>query len=88
MREVLEAQREDIRNALLGTQLTLGLGDDPDLSDAQKQQWKDDREFLKRRLPQVERELATEPERIQGLYEDRQHHVEIVGIVYLWPATS
>jgi hypothetical protein len=36
----------------------------------------------------VEDELATEPARIQGLYEDRQHHVEVVGIVYLWPATS
>lgn len=88
MRAVLEAQRQGILEALAGTQLSLGLGDDPDLSDAQKQQWKDDREFLKRRLPQVEAELTTEPGRIRALYEDRQHHVEIVGIVYLWPATS
>jgi len=88
MRAVLEAQRESIRRALAGTQLSLGLGDDPELTDAQKQQWKDDREFLKRRLPQVDQELATEPDRIRALYEDRQHHVEVVGIVYLWPATS
>ncbi len=88
MRVVLEAQRDDIEKALRGTQLPLGLDDAEQLSDAQKQQWKDDREFLKRRLPQVEHELVTEPGRIQGLYEDRQHHVEIVGIVYLWPATS
>jgi SNF2 family DNA or RNA helicase len=88
MRVVLETQRESIREALAGTQLALGLGDEPDLTDAQKQQWKDDREFLKRRLPQIDAELATEPERIRALYEDRQYHVEIVGIVYLWPATS
>ena len=37
---------------------------------------------------QIDEELATEPERIRALYEDRQYHVEIVGIVYLWPATS
>jgi hypothetical protein len=88
MRAVLETQRESIKLALAGTQLALGLGDEPDLTDAQKQQWKDDREFLKRRLPQIDDELATEPERIRALYEDRQYHVEIVGIVYLWPATS
>ncbi len=88
MRVVLETQRESIRKALAGTQLALGLGDDPALDEAQKQQWKDDREFLKRRLPQIDDELATEPERIRALYEDRQYHVEIVGIVYLWPATS
>ncbi|MBK6533342.1 MAG: helicase [Deltaproteobacteria bacterium] len=87
MRAVLLAQQESIRTALAGTQLSLGL-EGPDLNEAQKQQWKDDREFLKRRLPQIDEELATEPERIRALYEDRQYHVEIVGIVYLWPATS
>jgi hypothetical protein len=88
MRAVLEAQRDDIKKALQGTQLALGIDDREALSDLQKQQWKDDRAFLERRQPQVEDELATEPARIQGLYEDRQHHVEVVGIVYLWPATS
>jgi hypothetical protein len=88
MRAVLEAQRDDIVKALQGTQLALGIDDREALSDLQKQQWKDDRAFLARRLPQVEHELATEPARIQSLYEDRQHHVEMVGIVYLWPATS
>ena len=87
MRAVLEAQRESIREALDGTQLSLAF-EDGSLDEAQKRQWKDDREFLRRRLPQIEAELATEPARIQALYEDRQHHVEIVGIVYLWPSTA
>lgn len=87
MRAVLETQRRSIEAALSGTQLSLGF-DDLALDDAQKRQWKDDREFLKRRLPLVEAELATEPDRVRALYEDRQHHVEVVGMVYLWPATS
>lgn len=89
MRKVLEALRDDIRGVLRGTQLGLaGIADEHDLSDDEKAQWKDDRAFLQRRLPQIEDEMRTEPDRIRGLYEDRQHHVEIVGIVYLWPATS
>jgi Helicase conserved C-terminal domain/SNF2-related domain len=89
MREVLEALRDDIRGALRGTQLGLaGIADSHDLTDDEKAQWKDDRAFLQRRLPQLDAELTTEPERVRALYEDRQHHVEIVGIVYLWPATS
>jgi hypothetical protein len=89
MRGVLEALREDIRGVLRGTQLGFaGIADRHDLSDDEKAQWKDDRAFLQRRLPQLDAELTTEPERVRALYEDRQHHVEIVGIVYLWPATS
>jgi len=89
MRAVLEAQRDDIERALAGTQLSLpGLLDAPEVTEAQRAQWREDREFLRRRLPQVAEELTREPERIRALYEDRQHHVEVIGIVYLWPATS
>ena len=89
MRAVLAEQRERIRDALAGQQLALRFDDaDPALDELQRRQWKDDREFLTRRLPQVERELAVEPERVRALYEDRQYHIEMVGIVYLWPATS
>jgi hypothetical protein len=87
MRSVLAAQREAVVQALAGTQLALGFEDDA-LDDAQRTQWKEDREFLRRRLPQIDAEMVSEPDRIRALYEDRQHHVEVVGLVYLWPATS
>jgi superfamily II DNA or RNA helicase len=98
MRAVLTAQREQIRTALKGTQVAINFEApalDPEARERQRReqqaqlhQWEEDREFLARRLPQIEAELATEPERVRALYEDRQHRVEVVGIVYLWPSTS
>lgn len=40
------------------------------------------------RLAALDRELATEPERIRELYEVRATRIEPVGLVYLWPKSS
>jgi hypothetical protein len=47
-----------------------------------------DRRHWVRRLADLERELATEPERIRGVYVVKAQRVEPVGLVYLWPVTG
>jgi hypothetical protein len=41
-----------------------------------------------RRLETLERDLATEPDRIQGLYKVQARRIEPVGLVYLWPVSG
>ncbi|MFO0608999.1 MAG: hypothetical protein U0324_37885 [Polyangiales bacterium] len=62
-----------IERAPAGAQFALpDLLDAPDITEAQRAQWREELEFPRhRRLPQVADELTREPERIRVLYEDR-----------------
>jgi len=87
LREVLERQRKRVleelgryeRDAL---QLTL------DLDDEEKRQLEADVRSWRIRLQQFERDLESEPRRIQAFYEVRATRVEPVGLVYLWPESN
>ncbi len=54
----------------------------------QKEQYDADTKYIERRLADLEKELATEPDRIRSIYEVQHYRLERVGLVYLWPTTS
>jgi hypothetical protein len=54
----------------------------------QKAQYDADTRHIAGRRADLDRELSTEPARIQELYEVKHHRLERLGLVYLWPATS
>ena len=54
----------------------------------QKAQYDSDTKYIERRLTELEREAATEPERIRDLYQVQFRRLERVGLVYLWPTTG
>jgi SNF2 family DNA or RNA helicase len=41
-----------------------------------------------KRLAAIDRELATEPERVRSVYDVKAQRIEPVGLVYLWPVTG
>ena len=49
--------------------------------EANKRHWE-------KRLAAIDRELATEPERIRAVYDVKAQRIEPVGLVYLWPVTG
>ncbi len=54
----------------------------------QKAQYDDDTKHIGKRLIALEKEMATEPDRIRDQYEVKHQRLERVGLVYLWPTTS
>jgi hypothetical protein len=54
----------------------------------QKAQYDTDTKYIERRLGELEKELATEPDRIREQYDVKHDRLERVGLVYLWPTTS
>lgn len=87
LRETLERQRDRVQKELAKhdqefQQLTLGFSDD------EKRQLEADVSSWRIRLSQFDRELETEPRRVQDFYEVRAPRVEPVGLVYLWPETN
>ncbi len=49
--------------------------------EANKRHWQ-------KRLDAIDRELATEPERIRSVYEVNVERIQPVGLVYLWPVSG
>lgn len=80
LREVLVEQRSTIKDAL-GMQLTFDL----DTERVQAEQWKRDRVHLQRRLIEIDKEVATEPEQLKGYYDVSLSRLSPVGMIYLWP---
>jgi hypothetical protein len=54
----------------------------------QKAQYDTDTKYIEKRLVELEKELATEPDRIRDQYDVKHDRLERVGLVYLWPTTS
>jgi hypothetical protein len=54
----------------------------------QKAQYDTDTKYIEKRLGELEKEMATEPDRIRDQYDVKHHRLERVGLVYLWPTTS
>jgi hypothetical protein len=84
MRAILEDQRTRIASAIEKYRET-----QPGLFDqAEMRQLEADQRHWGRRLTDIDRELATEPERIRGVYVVKAQRIEPVGLVYLWPVTG
>lgn len=60
----------------------------PSLFEEEMRQLEADRRHWARRLNDIDRELTTEPKRIQEVYQVKAQRVEPVGLVYLWPVTG
>jgi hypothetical protein len=82
LRSIIEAQRGRIERA---QQLSFDFGN---LSAAETEQLRNEREHMKRRLAAIEGELETEPAQLKALYDVVLTRREPVGLVYLWPATK
>ncbi len=86
MREILETQRKHLSDTVArhdrGEQMVL------DFNEEERRQLESNRRYWGKRLVDLDRELATEPERIRGLYEVRATRIEPVGLVYLWPVAG
>ncbi len=59
-----------------------------DFDQGEQRQLESNKRHWDKRLDAIVRELATEPDRIRGLYEVKARRVEPVGLVYLWPVTG
>lgn len=87
LRDVLTRQRERVKEQLekfdkSPTQLVLDFGEE------ELHQIEADAKSWRSRLQQFERDLETEPQRIEQFYDVRARRVEPVGLVYLWPETN
>ncbi|NCC32719.1 MAG: helicase, partial [Chloroflexia bacterium] len=87
LRTTIVQQQQRVRAELERTQsayvqLTL------DYNAEEKRQFDLDRRTWEQRLVSFERDLATEPQRVQAFYEVRARRIEPVGLIYLWPETN
>jgi ERCC4-related helicase len=84
LRQILKAQRIEIEKQL-SQQLELFAGED---MKEQRDQRESERQDMRTRLGQIEREGQTEPADLQALYHVSLKRLVPVGLVYLWPVTS
>ena len=84
MTELLQRQRKRIAEAAGRDDTQMAL----DLDPAERRQREADRRAWRRRLAQIETELATEPRRIADIYTVRATRIDPLGLVYLWPRTG
>ncbi len=82
LRQILEAQRSAIENALHGP-VQLGL----EFGEREKSQLAQDRKHMASRLTAIDKEIATEPDAIGKIYDVALRRLEPIGLVYLWPTT-
>jgi hypothetical protein len=85
MRTILEEQKKrvaDIAAKYRDPQMRL------EFNDEEERQLESNQRHWEKRLQAIDRELATEPERIRSLYEVKAQRIEPVGLVYLWPVTG
>ncbi|HEX2224727.1 MAG TPA: helicase-related protein, partial [Thermoanaerobaculia bacterium] len=85
LRRILETQKLAIRKAL-GDQQQLAF-QFTEAEKLQRDQFERDRQWMERRLVDIDREIAHEPEQLRGLYRVVLPRLEPVGMVYLWPET-
>ncbi len=85
MLEVLEQQQARIKEMLASAetpQLTLGFNDD------ERRQLEADQRHWRKRVAELARDVATEPERIRRTYHVKAKRIDVIGVVYLWPVTG
>ena len=84
LRRLLTDQRDRIARAEAepeDAQLTL-------FADDEAEQRRRDRQHWRRKLATLDDDILREPDRVRDGYAVRAERVEIVGLLYLWPATN
>jgi hypothetical protein len=84
--EVLQTQKKRIQGMLDQhdvPQLVL-----PGFNEEERRQLEADVRHWKKRLRELDAELASEPTRVRQSYETRARRVDPIGVVYLWPVTG
>lgn len=86
MRDILESQQKRIlatqkKREAEAEQLAL-------FAESERRQVEADKRYWRSRLDQLERELESEPARINDSYDVKATRFEPVGMVYLWPITG
>ena len=66
----------------MGQQLEFGLGAE---EEAQRDQFRRDKQHLQDRLKDLAKELEQEPLQLKKIYEIRLARIVPIGMVYLWP---
>jgi superfamily II DNA or RNA helicase len=85
MREILELQKKRVTETaerFRDPQRMLNFASD------EQRQLESNKRHWEKRLAAIDRELATEPERIRAVYDVKAQRIEPVGLVYLWPVTG
>jgi superfamily II DNA or RNA helicase len=85
MAAILEEQKKRVGETAgkyQDKQLVLGFNDD------EQRQLESNKRHWDKRLHAIDKELATEPQRIRALYEVKAERIEPVGLIYLWPVTG
>lgn len=86
LRDILRAQRDDIRKQL-GQTLLLFAPEDLALA-PQREQQESERKMMQKRLDRIDDEIRDEPAQLEALYHVSLKRLSPVGLVYLWPTTS
>ncbi|TWB25636.1 DISARM system SNF2-like helicase DrmD [Nitrospirillum bahiense] len=84
LRALIAGQRSRVATAVDApedTQLSL-------FGDQEAAQRRRDREHWRRKLVELDGQLVTEPDRVRASYDIRADRLEIVGLLYLWPASN
>jgi ERCC4-related helicase len=89
LERILKNQKSVIDKKLKGTTLELfdavtASAEDKRLA---KEQWRNERDWMERRLTEIDRELRTEPAELAKAYATALRRIVPVGVVYLWPET-
>ena len=85
--KVLSDQRQRIESTKTKTdhgfdQLVLGFAAD------ERRQMLDNRAYWERRLHNIERDLALQPDLIKRTFDVQTHRIEPAGAIYLWPISQ
>jgi SNF2 family DNA or RNA helicase len=83
LRLIVSQQRSAIQRRL-GEQLKLDFAES---EREQRLQFERDRKHMEKRLIELEREIESEPQQVESLYNVELHRLQPVGLVVLWPAT-
>ena len=54
----------------------------------ERRQMLDNRAYWKRRLHNIERDLALQPDLIKRTFDVQTHRIEPAGAIYLWPISQ
>lgn len=90
LRRLIAAQRDRIAKATETPEdLQMKLFDDAEQRRAEEiAQLRRDRQHWTRKLAELDGQLETEPARVRDGYVVRADRVDIVGLLYLWPASN
>jgi CRISPR/Cas system CSM-associated protein Csm2 small subunit len=86
LKEIQKYQKDNTKDNSKGIQLDLPFM--KDFNNDEKRQLEADIRHWNKRITELEKEITSEPIRIQNTYQVKADRVEPVGLVYLWPISN